>query len=265
MKKKALIELLNFLLILEELVDKTNNTKVITNAIAEVLLEYDEDIARNILPFIGLRTHYPKSPYITTGINRRTAKFLAKVNFTRDQMEGIAQHFDHISKYIVKTCDTPTIFNLEKVNTARDDHRVLRNYISPVKSGNEVKYMELTPLSYRLLRKASKLDTSDHYCIPNLVASLLMSLLNNSAGTYDEIAFYGIKPVDAGDVPSKASAGRLSQLGIITSVCLNNQDGYRALTNYGYLVTKRLEILISKPKDYNFDRPSLAVGDVCKT
>ena len=85
------------------------------------------------------------------------------------------------------------------------------------------------------LAQVPDLDRAD---LGVLIASYLSNVLNYPA---DELAYYGIKPVDAGDVPSKSQAGIYHQLGLITHVIYDGEDGYRALTYLGNTVAELMK------------------------
>lgn len=183
-----------------------------------------EELEFLLLKYNLLRRGYEYSPYHNTHVITTRP---------RPIMYNIADYAIDVSRYI-NTAESRLIkfdmFNLGtallKLKTVHPDDKV---------TTDEKKLKEVA--DFFLLKTFSQLSTylDDREDIGILIASYLRNVVNIPSS---EVLFYGIKPVDAGDVPSKARAGILYQLGLLTHGVYNDEQGYRILSYLGHEVGK---------------------------
>lgn len=154
----------------------------------------------------------------------------------RPIMYNIADYAIDVSRYINTAECTLIKFDmislgtvLLKLKTAHPDDEVTTDK----KTLKEV-------ADFFLMKTFSRLATylDDREDIAILIASYLRNVVNMPS---KEVLFYGIKPVDAGDVPSKAQAGTLYQLGLLTHGVYKDKQGFRILTYLGHEVGKLMQ------------------------
>lgn len=149
---------------------------------------------------------------------------------TRPQyiMYSITDYAIDVSRYIDASEGKLIKFNLESLGAALIKLKSENTGTEVTKDRNTLVNVADFFLVKTFNQISSLLD--DRRDIGILIASYLRNVVGMSSR---ELLFYGIKPVDAGDVPSKAQAGILHQLGLITHGVYNNEQGFRILTYLG--------------------------------
>lgn len=151
-------------------------------------------------------------------------------------MFAIADYAIDVSRYINTSEDKLIKFNLEDLGTA-----ILKLRNNGVNKGITKDPKTLRNVADSFISKAFSQAIElleDRHDIAVLIASYIRNVTGMCS---KDVLFYGFKPVDAGDVPSKAQAGTLYQLGLLTHGVYKDEQGFRILTYLGHEVGKLMQ------------------------